>query len=152
MKKSLIITQIWHRVKCHFRWIRNIWYQNAVRNMNKITFSYEISQQTHTIHDKSFLITQIWHRTKCYFTYISIWYPIALPNMLITQIWHRGKFCLSCTRKPWYLSSVPNMKKKHPSSHYGGMHEDGEMDGLTSTLNLFLYSLIPLLRRIIHFK
>ena len=48
MKNIAIITQIWHRAKCYFTYIRNTWYLITVPHMNKINpFFAKISQQIH---------------------------------------------------------------------------------------------------------
>ena len=65
---------------------------------------------------------------------------------LITQIWHRAKFYFMYIVSAWNLIMVSNMKKSiRPSWRNVQGGTGGWMDGQMDGLDLFLYSLIPLL-------
>ena len=56
-EKVAIITQIWHRAKHYLTSMSNAWYLIPVPNMNKITLSSEILQQTLKRYEKIATIT-----------------------------------------------------------------------------------------------
>ena len=61
-EKVAKITQIWHRAKCYFTSMSNIWYPITLPNMTTITTSFsEISQETLKIYEKLAINTHIWH-------------------------------------------------------------------------------------------
>ena len=112
------------------------------------------------MYEKVAIITQIWHRAKCNFTDISnAWDQITVPNMnkittLISEISQQtlkiSEKILIITQILFYMhqkAMVPDhdtQYEENPSTHHGGMHEDGHLWILTDGLDRFLYSPIPL--------
>ena len=82
MKDIVIITQIWHVVKCYSTCIRNTWYLITTPNINNMNlFFWEISQQTHEkwpqllkFGKESNTILQTWALN-------GTWYVITVQNM-----------------------------------------------------------------------
>ena len=78
--------------------------------------------------------TLLWHITKN--TNKNM---IKLP-WVITQIWHRAKFYFMCISSPWYKIMVPNTWRKSIQPQW--------RNGWTDRPGQFLYSPIPLLRKV----
>ena len=56
---------------------------------------------------------------------------------IIIPIWHRDKFYFTCISGPWYLITVPNMKKIDPAI----IEECVRTDRLTNKLDSFFYTI-----------
>ena len=119
--------------------------------MGKINpFFSERSQQIHKMYEKLAIITQIWQKVNFYFTSMSnTSFLITVQDMKkITTFFKHSKFRknyhnytnLAQSQNLFYMHQqpvVPDHGTQHegnPSSHHGGMHEDGWMDGLTDGL------------------